>query len=499
MAERPLHVVMVAAEAVPFVKVGGLADVVGSLPRPLRGLGARCTLVIPAYRSVEHHRFGIRPFDEVPGFAVPMGPASARAEVFHTHLPGTDLDVFLLGSPDYFFRDGIYDDPATREGYPDNLQRYVFFVKAALELLVRLGRPVDVIHCHDSQTALIPGILRTTFQNHPFFLRTGTLFTIHNLAYQGQFPRDSLGLAGIDDLHFRPGSAFEFWGKVNFMKVGILSADLVNTVSETYAREIQSGPEHGHGLEGALRSRGADLAGIVNGIDYGEWNPMEDPLLAGHYSADDLAGKGRCKADLLERFGLPAGDTEVPVVGMVSRLAEQKGLDLIAHAADEIAAQNLKFVALGEGQQRYHHLLWHLAGRHPTRISVRVAFDGDLAHRIYAGSDMFLMPSRYEPCGLNQLIALRYGSIPIVRATGGLVDTVINHDPITGDGTGFSFQHYSAAEMMVALGRALALYSEPARWREMARRAMRQDWSWGGSARKYMNLYQRIRLRRNPA
>jgi starch synthase len=487
---------MVAAEAVPYIKVGGLADVVGSLPRFLESLGLKSTLVLPGYRAIEYGRHGIRPLEALPGLDVQVGSRTSRAEVYHTQLPGTGLDVFILGSVDYFFRDGVYDDPATGEGYLDNLQRYIFFSRAALELIAALNMSPDVIHCHDSQTALITGMLRTTLQGHPAFARTGSLFTIHNLAYQGQSPREALSYAGIDARYFHVGSPFEFWGGVNFMKVGIESADLVNTVSETYAREIQSGPEFGYGLEGSLQKRGNDLSGIVNGIDYAEWNPGTDPFLAARFSAGDLSGKALCRADLLERFGIPATGEDTPVMGMVSRLADQKGFDLIAQAADRIAAQNLRFVVLGQGQERYHHLLWSLAARYPEKIAVRVGFDNELAHRVYAGSDMLLMPSRYEPCGLNQLISLRYGTIPIVRATGGLVDTVSDYNAITREGTGFHFQHYSADEMMVAIERALAVYSVPAAWRDLTLRALAQNWSWEESARKYANLYKRIALRR---
>ncbi len=498
MESPPCNIVMLAAEAVPYVKVGGLGDVVGALPKYLGKLGARPAVLIPAYKDISHERYGIRPYDPVRGFDVPMGQGRAHAEIFHTVLPGTEIDVFLIGCLRYFYRDGIYDDPKSKEGFADNLERYIFFVKAALELLPRLGRPVDIIHCHDSQTAFAPGLLRFGLQGNSFYSRAGSLFTIHNLAYQGIYPKEALYWANLGyRLHY-PGSAFEFWGKVNSMKIGIECADLVNTVSETYALEIQSSPEHGHGLEGVLRSRQTDLVGIVNGVDYHDWNPATDPLIPVHYSVRNPSGKTLCRAELLKQCGFAPEQDGTPLVGMVSRLASQKGLDLVAEAMEELAHLDLKLVILGQGQQRYQDLLTHFARRHPQKVAVRIAFDNRLAHQIYAGCDLFLMPSRYEPCGLNQLIALRYGAIPVVRATGGLADTVKDYDFATGRGTGFRFVQYSAKEMLSAIRRALSLYSDRPRWLALVRRAMWQNWSWEESAKKYMILYDRIRQKRNP-
>ncbi|PYV13599.1 MAG: glycogen synthase GlgA [Acidobacteria bacterium] len=485
---RPLDVVMFAAEAFPFVKVGGLGDIVGALPKYLKTLGAEPSIVIPAYKDVHHDRHGIAPYAPVPEFLVPMGPGWARAEIYHGALPGTDIDVFFIGCVDYFYRDGVYDDPGTGEGFPDNMERYVFFMKAGLELWKRLARNADVLHCHDSQAGLIPGMLKTTYADDPSFQRAGTLFTIHNLAYQGVYPKESLYWAGIDYRHFYPTSPFEFWGKVNFTKVGIECADLVSTVSETYAREIQESAEFGYGLEGVLRRRSEDLFGIVNGIDYREWNPETDPLLPAHFSSRDLAGKAVCKRELQAAFGLPPRDGQVPVFGIVSRLTDQKGLDLIAEAVEEITALDLQMIVLGNGQRHYHDLFGMLAERYPEKIGVRFGHDNRLAHLVEAGADIFLMPSKYEPCGLNQIYSLRYGAVPVVRATGGLVDTVQNYDLESETGSGFSFESYSAAAMMDALRRALRLYSDAERWRRLQARIMTLDWSWEASARKYMEL-----------
>ncbi len=495
--QDPLHIVMFAAEAVPYVKVGGLADVVGTLPQVLEKLGQKLTVVLPGYKAIRHDSLEIHPYEPVPDFYVPMGPGYARTEVYHTKMSGTAIDVFFLGCPEYFYRDGIYDDPVTKEGYLDNMERYVFFMKAGLELIRTLGRPVDIVHGHDSQTGLIPGLLRTSWESDPFFRHTGILFTIHNLAYQGVHPKESLYWAGIDYRYFYPTSPFEFWGKVNFMKVGIVFADLLNTVSETYAQEIQSSPEFGYGLEGILRSRKADLFGIVNGIDYQEWNPESDPHIPAHYSARDLSGKTVCKIELLKTFGLPVERGRIPLIGIVSRLADQKGFDLIAEAMEEIASLDLKIVVLGTGQQKYHDMLERFAARFPRKIGVKLTFDNALAHLIVAGADMSLMPSRYEPCGLNQLYSLRYGTVPVVRATGGLADSVLNYDLSSDSGTGFTFKNYHAQDMLIALKRAVLVYSDAERWNNFMARDMTQDWSWEESARRYMQIYEKIYQRKH--
>ncbi len=482
---------MFAAEAVPYAKVGGLGDVVGALPKAMAKLGAQPAVVIPAYRSVDFNRFQIKPCAVVSGFDVPMGPFFEHADVFQTRIHGSAVDVFLIGSRKYFDRDGIYDDPTTKEGYPDNMERFVFFMKSGLELLSRLKLPVDIIHCHDSHAALIPGIVNLNRTNNPFFSRVGTLFTIHNLAFQGLFSKDSLAFAGIDLSHFYPMSPFEYWGQVNFMKAGIELADKVNTVSQTYSVEIRTDPEFGMGLEGVLHNRKEDLSGIVNGIDYDEWDSEKDPLIPAHFSARDLSGKAKCKEHLLQYFGLPHSLDRVPLIGIISRLADQKGFDLIAEAVRDFMALNLQLVVLGTGQKKYHELFERIASQYPGKVGVRLSFDNKLAHQIEAGCDLFLMPSKFEPCGLNQLYSLRYGTIPIVRATGGLADTVSDYDRLTG--TGFCFSGYTSGEMSAAIERALAVYSDPVQWQALMIRAMSQDWSWDRSAREYMKLYRTIR------
>lgn len=494
--DSPLKIVMLAAEASPYAKVGGLGDVIGALPKALDKLGAKLSVIIPAYRVVQLGAFGIRPCGKMPGFDVLMKSVIERAEVYQSRFDATDVDVYLIGSRKYFDRSGIYDDPKTKEGYPDNMERFVFFMKSALELLAKLKLPVDILHCHDSHTGLIPGLLQTNYRKNPFFAGVSTLFTIHNLAHQGLYSKESLDYAGIDSSHFYPLSPFEYWGKVNFMKAGIELADKLNTVSHTYSIEIQTNPELGMGLEGILRKRRVDLSGIVNGIDYNEWNPETDPLIPARFSMQDFSGKAECKKHLLKYFGLPQSPNRVPLIGIVSRLADQKGFDLMEESIKEITHLDLQLVVLGTGQKKYHDLFQQLAAQYPEKIAVRFSFDNELAHKIEAGSDMFLMPSRFEPCGLNQLYSFRYGTVPIVRATGGLADTVIPYDGAKG--TGFSFSEYSSKKMMAAIKQALMVYSDPVRWQALGIRIMSQDWSWDKSARQYMQLYRSIHLKKHP-
>lgn len=491
------EIVIFAAEAAPFVKVGGLADVIGALPKVLERLGAGITVVLPAYKMIPKDKYGIKSAKWVAEFDVPMGSEIVRVEVAHTTLPETGIPVYFLGGGGYFSRAGIYDDPATKEGYPDNAQRYSFFAKAGVELLRRLGSPVDVIHCHDSQTALIPGLLQTVYRDDHSLARVGCLFTIHNAAYQGLYSKEILAWAGIDPSNFHPSSPFEFWGKVNLMKIGIATADLINTVSETYAREIQSDPAYGCGLEGIIKSRSRDLYGILNGIDYDVWSPETDPLIPAHYSAASLAGKAACKANLLRTMKLPNPESRKPLIGIVSRLAEQKGLDLIGEAIDQIMSLDVRMVVLGTGQPEYHALLREIAVRYPETFAVKLGFDNRLAHQIEAGADMFLMPSKYEPCGLNQLYSLRYGAVPVVRATGGLADTIKDSDASLESGTGFVFKNYYAADMLAAIERALSAFDDEERWRRLVVRGMSERWSIEDSARGYLKLYEKIYKQRH--
>jgi starch synthase len=466
-------ILMVASEARPFAKTGGLADVLGSLPEALHGTGDNVAVLLPRYRGVALE--GRRIYDHLP---IWLGGVSYATSIYQI---GETIPYYFLDCPELYDREGLYGN--ARGDFPDNHIRFGVLSRAALEVARRIFRP-QVFHCHDWQSGLVPAYLRILAASDPTFIGLKTLFTIHNLGYQGLFPRSALADIGLPDTLFRP-DALEFFGRVNFMKAGILYSDAVSTVSKAYAREIQT-PEYGWGLDGLLRSRAAVLSGIVNGVDYSQWNPETDPYLAAHYSKSDLSGKRICKRALLHEFGF---DTQAaqdrPLIGIVTRLAGQKGADLIAEIGEDLAKDNLSLIALGSGDAIYERILLDLAKAHPENIAVRIGYDDRLAHRIEAGADMFLMPSRYEPCGLNQIYSLKYGTIPVVRATGGLDDTIEEH-------TGFKFREYSSTALLEAIRTALVEFRRPEQWSVRMERAMSKDFSWDVSAREYSDLYRRL-------
>jgi len=466
-----LKVLIVASEMAPFAKVGGLADVVGSLPKALSTLGVDVRVVIPRYKKIEGSTY-------MTDFPVFMGNHLETAILRHKNIKGPegDIPVYFIDNYRYFYRDYIYAGD-------DDAERFAFFSKAVLEMLPLIEFSPDVIHCNDWQTGMIPVILKERYaKQDDFYKGIGTLYTIHNLQYQGLFPKDILRLLDLGDEYFHP-EALEFYGKVNFMKAGLMFADQLSTVSNTYAKEIQT-PEYGERLDGVLRKRSRDLHGIINGIDYEEFNPATDPRIAANYSAEDLSGKAICKKDLQEIMGLPNKD--VPIIGLVSRLVDQKGLDLIGNIIHDLMKEDLQFVVLGTGDPRYEALFRNIGAEYPHKAGVRIMFDAVLAQKIYAGSDMFLMPSRFEPCGLGQLISMRYGTIPIVRKTGGLADTVEDNT------TGFVFTDYSASGLLNTITRALTEFRKP-NWDRLIKTAMARDFSWGYSASVYLGLYRGIR------
>jgi starch synthase len=467
------RVLMVSSEAAPWAKTGGLADVVGALPSALREFGDEVAVVIPRYGSIDLTT-ARRVYDRLP---VHLGPARYDTSIYQA---AAEFPIYLVDCPELFDRTGFYGEAGL--DYPDNDIRFAVFARAALGVARYLFRP-DILHCHDWQSGLIPAYLRSTFAGDPTFAGVKTLFTIHNLGYQGLFPKTALAAAALDPGLFHM-NGLEFFGRVSYIKSGISFADALSTVSPTYAREIQT-PEYGFGLDGALRARADVLTGILNGVDYREWSPDVDPLLPARYSAADPSGKRICKAQLLQEFGLPPEAIDRPVAGIVSRFTRQKGTDILAEVAAEIVAEGLYLVALGTGDPEYEAFFLGMQADHPGRIAVQVGFDNGLAHRIEAGSDMFLMPSRYEPCGLNQMYSLRYGSVPIVRATGGLNDTI-------EEGTGFKFAEYSGQALLEAVRAAVTAFSDPDVWREMVRRGMQQDFSWRTSAGVYSSLYRRL-------
>jgi len=469
-----MKVLMVASEATPFAKTGGLADVVGALPAALRSVGEDVGVVMPRYRGVKLDG-SARVYNNL---RVSLGATEYRADVHMVQ--EREVPFYLVDSPTLYDRDGLYGD--ADGDFPDNYVRFAFFARAALEIARSVFRP-DILHCHDWQAGLVPAYLRSTFDLDPTFLGVKTVFTVHNLAYQGIFPKAILPEVALPPSTFTP-AGLEFFGRVNFLKAGLAFSDAITTVSRTYAQEIQT-PEYGFGLDGVLRARSSVLTGIQNGVDYSEWDPAADPHIASHYSAEDPGGKAQCKRDQLAEFGLPPEAMDRALIGIVSRFTRQKGFDLIAKAAAELAAEDLSLVALGTGETEYEKLLVDLAAAHPDRIAVRVAFDNALAHKIEAGADMFLMPSLWEPSGLNQIYSLRYGTVPVVRATGGLDDTI-------DENTGFKFKPSTSEDLLDAVRSALAAFGRKDLWNGMMKLGMGKDFSWQASAAEYAALYRRL-------
>jgi starch synthase len=464
---------MVASEAAPLAKTGGLADVVGALPGALRSFGDDAAVVIPRYGSIDLKR-ARRVFDSLPVY---LGTERYDTAIYQA---AGEFPFYLVDCPPLFDRKGLYGESGV--DYPDNHIRFAVFARAALGVARYLFR-TEIFHCHDWQSGLVPAYLRTTFAGDPTYLGTRTLFTIHNLGYQGLFPKTALAEVALDPGVYRP-DGMEFFGHVSYIKGGISFADGLSTVSPTYAREIQT-PEFGSGLDGALRSRAGVLTGILNGVDYRDWSPDVDPLIPAHYSPEDLSGKRVCKEQLVREFALPAEAMDRPLIGIVSRFTRQKGIDILAQAAGRMVDQNVYLVALGSGEPEYEEFFTAMAAKFPGRIAVKIGFDNALAHRIEAGSDLFLMPSRYEPCGLNQIYSLRYGTVPVVRATGGLDDTI-------EESTGFKFQDYSPEALLAAVQAAARAFGDREGWQETMRRGMRKDFSWKASAAVYSALYRKL-------
>lgn len=479
MLDRNLKILVVASEVVPFAKTGGLADVAGSLPKALTAMGNDARIVLPRYR-------GITDFTTVTDFPVKIGDRTETCIVRESHIEaklpngGTkQVPVYFIDSYHYFDREGLYC-------HYDEAERFAFFSIATLEMLKKINWQPDVIHCNDWQSGPIPFLLREKYSDDPFYNRMATLFTVHNLLYQGNYPRDILRFFGVGNEYFHPDK-LEFYGQVSFMKAGLNYADVINTVSKRYAQEIQT-DEYGEGFQGLLRKRSQDLHGIVNGINYHEFNPKTDPRIFRTYDSSSVEDKYENKHDLQKQMDLPVKD--VPLIGLISRLVDQKGLDLISEVFDEFMKEDLQFVVLGMGDKYYEEMIARMRERYPDKMGAYLGYNGLLAQRIYAGSDMFLMPSRFEPCGLGQLISLRYGTVPIVRATGGLADTIVDYDEGTGYGNGFSFEPYNAQVMLGTIKKALKLYKEqPSKWRKLVITALEQDFSWNRSGAEYLELF----------
>jgi starch synthase len=477
-----VRILFVASEGLPFSKTGGLADVVEALPKALVAQGHEVAVVLPRYRETKATAV------VMPSLTIPMGGTRLRFPAIADGTLLSGVRYYFVDDPAYFDRDGLYG--GTAGDYPDNAERYAEFCRAAIEISKHVW-PADVFHCHDWQTALVPVLLRTSYGDDPLVKDTPVVFSIHNMGYHGQFTKDVLDRVGLPQALFLP-SGIEFYGRVNLLKGGLVYADYLTTVSKKYAEEIQT-PEYGYGLDGVARTRADRLVGILNGVDYTAWNPEKDKLIAARYSAKDLSGKQVCKQELLELFGLSHDHLERPLIGIVSRFADQKGFDLIAEKAHELMREDLVLVVLGTGERKYEDLFRALAAAYPGRVGVKIAYDNEMAHKVEAGSDMFLMPSRYEPSGLNQMYSLKYGTVPIVRATGGLDDSIEPFDLEHGTGTGFKFKEYSGDALLYAVRQALHHYMDERIWKRIQLNGMAKDFSWKGPAAEYAKLYEAAR------
>ena len=467
------RILMVSSEAAPYAKTGGLADVVGALPYALQQLGHEVAVLIPRYRST--FRYATR---RVTGpFQVQLGPYPWYPSVFTTEQPSP---FYFLDLPDFYDRDGIYNDRSGEFG--DNDLRFGMLSLATFHFARYHFRP-DILHCHDWQGGLVPAYFKLWFAGDPAFLGAKTVETIHNLGYQGLFPRSSIIRVGLPEWLYRQ-DLLEFHGGISLLKSGLVYADAITTVSPHYAEETQT-PEFGYGLDGLLRARKAQLTGILNGVDYSQWNPATDPHIPSNYSVEDLSGKAVCKRELLNEFGPSHAPQDRPVIGIVSRLTGQKGADLILEVAPYLFREDVYMVVLGSGEPYFEGMFRHIQDTNPGRVGLRLGYDDALAHRVEAGSDIFLMPSRYEPCGLNQIYSLKYGTVPVVRATGGLDDTI--------DGeTGFKFWEYSGYALLLALEDCLRAWKDTDRWTKMMRTGMTRDFSWMTSALQYDSLFRTL-------
>ncbi len=483
-----MRILMVTPEANPFARSGGLAEVIASLAAALSGLGHEVKVVMPLYRQVREagHPFSFTGHT----LSIPLSWKALPAEIYQTEL-NSRLTYYLISQDALFNREGLY---GTEYGdFEDNAERFIFFSRAVVEMMEALELDLDICHCQEWQTGLVPVYLRTLYKDKPGFQRLPVLYTVHNVGYQGVFSSYDLPLTGLGWELFSP-KALEFYGKINFMKGGLIFADLLSTVSKKYREEILT-PEHGFGLEGVLQERAPELFGIVEGVDYQRWDPANDPHIAAPYDRNHLEGKNACKKALLQFFQLDLPE-ERPLLGMTTRLFERKGIDLVENILDDLMQLGVGFVLQGTGEERHHFLLQEIGQRHPGRIGLFIGYSEELAHQIIAGVDLFLMPSRYEPCGLDQLYCLRYGTIPLVRATGGLDETIQTYDPKTGEGNGFKFSGYTPAELLGAVQQALSLYTDREVWRKLMQNNMQLNFSWDLVAPKYVDLYERAQEKR---
>jgi starch synthase len=475
MNQEPLNIFFVASEGAPYAKTGGLADVAGALPKALAKLGQRASLVMPRYNIEGIEAAGKKLFE----VEFQFGHEARRSTIYVD--PSRGIPSYFVDAPEYFCRGKLY-------GEPDDVERFAYFSRASLELARALGEKVDIVHLNDWMTGLAAAYLRTIYSGDAVLANCKILFTIHNLAFQGLFDPGLLPRFGLPWQIYRTEGGIEFYGQASALKAGIVFSDAISTVSKRYSQEIQT-PEFGHGFDGLLRARSRDLFGILNGVDYEEWDPETDPHIVANYSVRDLSGKRDCKRDLLKVFSLPE-ELDRPLVGCIARLSDQKGFDILLEAIDAILDSGVKFVLLGSGEPRYERAFQALALARPWQVGAHIGFSNELAHKIEAGADMFLMPSRFEPCGLNQMYSLRYGTVPIVRGVGGLDDTIEDFDRATLKGNGFKFYDYSSERLLEKVYEALLVYSDEDLWRALMLNGMRADHSWEASARQYIELYR---------
>ncbi len=479
-----MKIAFISSEAVPYAKTGGLADVAGSLPKALERLGCQVKLFIPKYHSINENEFNLRYNWEIGEIPVKISKHTRSVHVYQSVLPSSSVETYFIDCPHYFHRDQIYTD-----GFDED-ERFILFNRSVIETLQRLKWAPDVIHCNDWQTGLTPLYLKENYAWDKLFDATAALFTIHNIGYQGRFSSLAAKNADIRDDLFYPHSPVEYNGDFSFMKTGIMFSEIINTVSETYAKEILT-PEFGAGMEDVLQQRKEDLFGILNGVDYSEWDPGTDRFLQHNYSAEDLSGKKENKKFLLKQFGMNF-KKEVPLIGIVSRMVSQKGFDLFEQASEELMKLDAQWIILGSGEEKYEEMFMSLHQKHPEKVAVYIGFNSELSHIVEAGADIFLMPSLYEPCGLNQIYSLKYGTVPIVRKTGGLADTVrdwFESKQSPDGGNGFSFYNYSPEDFFNSVKAALEIFKNKKVWQRIQTNGMKEDFSWDASAKKYMALY----------
>jgi len=478
-----MKILFATSEISPFSRAGGLADVSADLPLALARMGHEICIATPKYRQTRRVKPPLKLLNT--HLEVPISWMKKTAQIYQSSL-AEKVSVYFIGRDDLYDREGLYGNEYG--DYQDNAERFIFFSRAVLELCLALDLRPDIIHSNDWQTGLIPVYLKTLYAHAPSLKSTASLFTIHNLGYQGLFWHYDLHLTGLGWELFTP-KALEFFGKLNLMKGGIVFADILNTVSPNYRKEILT-PANGFGLEGVLKNREADLYAVLNGVDYQVWDPSRDPLLSATYTPSNLENKKVCKANLQGLFHLKKKG-ELPVIAIISRFLDRKGLDLVSRIFPRLMELEIEVILMGQGLEQYQTWALEMAGKYPGFIGLEMGYNGPLAHQIQAGADILLMPSRYEPCGLDQLYALKYGTIPIVRAVGGLEDTVEEYNPQTDQGTGFKFKEYEVEKLFQTIQRALSFYRDKPRWKRLIQRAMNQDFSWEKSASQYESLYQK--------